>query len=396
MNAVGGSVTGRWHGEPAELPMRRWAEELRSRLVAPQVDLALVFMTPHYFEHAARILELLRVHARVPLLLGCSSASLICGGEEIEDQSGIVLSLLSLPGAVLKPARFTPEEVGETARTEAWTAATGVKPGSFSGWLTFADPFHADIEGWLKGWNSAFPGMPMFGGLASGDFQAQETQLYLNGDVFTDGGVALAVGGAVELKGVISQGCTPIGETWTLTHVERNFIRQIGNRPAYQVLLDTYNGLSTREQGLARGNLFVGLVVNEYLEEFHRGDFLVRNLLGADPQSGIVAVGAIPRAGQTMQFQRRDAEAAHEDLATLLDHFKSTHPHRRILGACVCSCNGRGERLFGKPHHDAALIQEKLGPLESSGFFCNGEIGPIGDRNFLHGYTAAVALFVTK
>ena len=143
-----------------------------------------------------------------------------------------------------------------------------------------------------------------------------------------------------------------------------------------------------------QGNLFVGLVINEYLEEFQRGDFLVRNLLGADPRSGALAVGAFPRLGQTLQFQRRDAAAATEDMVALLSRAKAGLDGATIYGACLCSCNGRGHRLFGQPNHDAGLIQQKLGPLGLTGFFCNGEIGPVGERNFLHGYTASLALFV--
>jgi small ligand-binding sensory domain FIST len=210
------------------------------------------------------------------------------------------------------------------------------------------------------------------------------------------GGVALAVGGGVKLSSVISQGCTPIGETWTITKVEQNIIHQIGNRPAYQVLLETFNQLPAEDQSKARGNLFIGLVVNEYLEEFHRGDFLIRNLIGADPKAGCIAVGALPRAGQTLQFQRRDARAATEDMRALLERAQRDVTGGTVYGGCLCSCNGRGSRLFGVPNHDAAMVQTHLGPLGVAGFFCNGEIGPVGLRNFLHGYTASLALFRSK
>jgi small ligand-binding sensory domain FIST len=204
------------------------------------------------------------------------------------------------------------------------------------------------------------------------------------------------VGGAVGLHGVISQGCTPIGETWTLTRVDGNVIQEIGNRPAYEVLVETFNTLPTREQRKTSGNLFIGLVVNEYLEEFHRGDFLVRNLLGVDPKSGVIAVGAQPRAGQTVQFHRRDAAAATEDMAELLARAQKQLGGAAVYGGCLCCCNGRGRGLFGAANHDARMIQEKFGPLGMAGFFCNGEIGPVGERNFLHGYTASLALFVRK
>jgi small ligand-binding sensory domain FIST len=234
------------------------------------------------------------------------------------------------------------------------------------------------------------------GGLASGDFTDQRTQVYLNGDAFEEGGVAISVGGEVKLASVISQGCTPIGETWTLTRVEDNVIHEIGNRPAYKVLEETFNQLTQAEQKIARNNLFVGLVVNEYLEDFHRGDFLIRNLLVVDPRSGSIAVGAFPRAGQTMQFQRRSAAAAMEDMDELLGRAAKQLEGAKIYGACLCSCNGRGLGLFGRPNHDAHCVQEQFGPIGLAGFFCNGEIGPIGEKNFLHGFTASLALFVKK
>jgi small ligand-binding sensory domain FIST len=273
---------------------------------------------------------------------------------------------------------------------------TGLEPGQTNGWLAFIDPFHLDSESWLKTWNEAYAPVPVLGGLASGDFSDQTTQVCLNGDVFEEGGVAVSFGGQVKLVGVTSQGCTPIGETWTLTKVEQNVIHQIGNRPAYEVLAETFNQLSPEQQRTARGNLFIGLVVNEYLEEFHRGDFLIRNLLSADPRTGTIAVGALPRLGQTVQFQRRSKEAANEDMEELLTRAKQQLGNTPVYGGCLCSCNGRGQNLFNRPNHDAELVQQRLGPLGLAGFFCNGEIGPVGDKSFLHGYTASLALFVKK
>ena len=353
-------------------------------------------MTPRLFAHAQPILEILRVHARTPILAGCSSQGLIVGDKEIEENAGLTLALFALPGAELKAFHFTQEQVEEANGPGYWPLETGIDAGQTNGWLAFIDPFHLDSEGWLRGWNEAYAPLPVLGGLASGDFTEQRTQVYLNGEVFEEGGVAISVGGAVRVTGVTSQGCTPIGETWTLTRVEQNIIREIGNRPAYEVLAETFNQLPPEEQKQARGNLFIGLVVNEYLEEFHRGDFLVRNLLQADARGGSIAVGALPRLGQTIQFQRRSATAATEDMNELLARAKSRLQSATIYGGCLCCCNGRGRGLFGSPDHDAHLVQQRLGPIGLTGFFCNGEIGPVGDKNFLHGYTASLALFVSK
>ena len=390
------SVVAHWPGKFDEDGLQAWAENLRAQLLAPEVSLGLVFMSPNFFPHAAKTLEVLRVHAQIRLLAGCSSHGLIAGEEEIENSSGLVLALYSLPGATLQGVHFDQKQVEEAGEKVYWPQATGIDPQRTNGWLAFVDPFHLDSESWIRTWNQAYAGLPVFGGLASGNFPEPLTQVYLNGEVYEEGGVAIAIGGLVELAGVISQGCTPIGETWTLTRVEQNLIHNIGNRPAYSVLAETFQKLPEDEQRKSQGNLFIGLVVNEYLEEFHRGDFLVRNLIGGDPKSGVLAVGAMPRAGQTMQFQRRDSAAATEDMTELLGVSKEKLAGATVYGGCLCCCNGRGRHLFGRANHDVEIIQRCLGPLGLAGFFCNGEIGPVGRKNYLHGFTASLALFVKK
>jgi small ligand-binding sensory domain FIST len=391
----GFAVAGHWKGEFDEAGLQRWAEQLRAGLNG-KPSLGLIFMTPRFFPQAKQVLEIVRVHAQLPLLAGCSSQALINGSEEIEDGGGISLAIFHLPRAELKGFHFKQEHVDECNGPAYWHHETGIEPTQTNGWLAFGDPFNLDCDSWLRLWNEAYSPLPVLGGLASGDFSTRSTQVYLNGAVHEEGVAVVSIGGEVALQGVISQGCTPIGETWTITKADQNFIYEIGNRPAYTVLAETFSKLPPDEQKKTQGNLFVGLVINEYLDEFGRGDFLVRNLIGADPNSGIVAVGAFPRPGQTMQFQRRDAAAANEDMMAMLNSAHEQLKDKQVFGGCLCSCNGRGSHLFGYANHDAGMIQRRLGPLALAGFFCNGEIGPVGDKNFLHGYTASLALFVKK
>jgi small ligand-binding sensory domain FIST len=386
-------VVERWSEGFDEIGLQQWAAGVRARLTAARVTLGLVFMTPPFFDQAGQVLEILRLHARIPLLIGCSSQGLIARGEEFEEAAGLVLGLYALPEAELRAHAFTQQQVEQAAEPGDWHRLTGVTPAQTNGWLVFADPFHLDSEAWLRSWNVAYAPKPILGGLAGGDPGAARSQVYLNGEVFEAGGVALSVGGGVRLESVISQGCTPIGETWTITKTDQNVIYEIANKPAYDVLLATFSALPASEQEKCRGNLFIGLVTNEYLEEFHRGDFLIRNLIGVDPRNGAIAVGAWPRPGQTVQFQRRDAQTATDDLAAVLDRAHRGLGTTPVYGGVLCSCNGRGQHLFGRPNHDAQLVQQRLGPLGVTGFFCNGEIGPVGDKNFLHGYTASLALF---
>lgn len=390
------SIVACWTGGLDEDGLADWARRLRARLPAREVSLGLVFMAPDLFPHAAQVLEILRLNAQIPLLAGCSGGGLVANGEELENAKGLVLALYSLPGAKLKAVRFTQTEVEAADSDLFWQTETGVVEDDVNGWLAFIDPFHLDAESWLQSWNRNYPAVPVYGGLASGTFPEPVSQVYLDGEVFDDGGVAIAFGGEVTLAGVVSQGCTSIGEAWTLTRVEQNLIRNIGNRPAYTVLLEAVQSLPPEEQRKAKDNLHIGLVANEYLEDFHRGDFIIRNLLGGDPNSGVLAVGALPRMGQTIQFQRRDAATASEDLKELLTAEKARLAGAEVYGGCLFCCNGRGKNLFERPNHDAGMVQEQFGPDGLAGFFCNGEFGPVGQKNFLHSFTASLALFVKK
>ncbi len=384
------SAVDRWSGSWDESGLRDLAEGLHRRLAGRTATFGLVFATPGYFDHASDLLEIVRVHARVPVLAGCSSHGLIAGGEEHEEGEGVVVALYSLPGASVHPLRIPAfeSEAALQARAKDFDA-TGV-----TGWLAFFEPFRVDSEAWINGWQSAFPGAPIFGGLAMGSTGESRAQVYCDGDVIEEGGVALAFSG-VRVLGAVAQGCTPVGETWTITRVEGNIVHRIGNRPAFAVLEETFTDLDDDLKRRSRGNFFAGLVVDEYRDAHQRGDFLVRNLLGADPNSGALAMGALPRAGQTLQFQLRDAAAADEDLRDVLGRLRDQIGRARIYGACLSVCAGRGKALFGQADHDAGLVQQILGPTTNvAGFFCNGEFGPVGSRNFVHGHTASLMVFV--
>ncbi len=204
--------------------------------------------------------------------------------------------------------------------------------------------------------------------------------------------MGVALSGPICVRTIISQGCRPIGERYVITKAENNVIHELGGSAALEHLQATFESLSSKEQHQAHQALHLGLLINEHRNRFERGDFLVRNLIGADRNSGSVAIGDVVREGQTVQFHLRDAQSASEDLHFLLAADRSTH-QQLPLGALVFSCCGRGRGLFGRPHHDSTAIRERLGDIPVAGFFAQGEIGPVGGSNFLHGYTASIALF---
>ncbi|MBG88674.1 MAG: hypothetical protein CMO80_17480 [Verrucomicrobiales bacterium] len=382
-----------WNEEFSERDLEAWIRQMRERF-EQSVELGMVFMAPGYFDVAEEILGIIRETAAVPLLVGCSSQSLIAGGSEIEEDAGVVVALHSLPGAKLHAKHLTHADSEADLDAAGMHGLVGTPPEHHNGALIFANPLSFDGEAWLRQWNGAYSGTPLVGGFASSTFPPQWTQVYLNGEVHGDGAVLISLAGDIRIHSVVSQGCTPIGEPWPITRIERNILQEVGNRPAFQVLSETFESLEPADQEKTRNNLFVGLVMNEYQETFHRGDFLVRNLLGGDQSSGTLAIGAFPRVGQTMQFQRRDRDAAQEDLCEVLALTGGELKDASIYGGLLCCCNGRGSGLFRRPNCDASMVQTQFGELGVSGFFCNGEFGPVGPQTFLHGYTASLGLFV--
>lgn len=361
------------------------------------VDLALLFVSSPLVDYFDRIVSEIRKGLKAKILAGCSGGGVIGQSREIEAEPAISLMLLSLPETQLRPYYFYQEGIEECTNPAYWHAETGIGPHEVNFWILFADPFQTDVDRLISQLNDAYPGKPVVGGIASGDFSKRSAYIFLNDEIFDCGGVGIGVSGATVVRPIVAQGCMPIGEPHIITRVERNLILSLSQKPAYQVLAETFQSLSPELQQRAQQNIFLGLVVNEYQEEFHRGDFLIRNILGVDPAMGALAVGALPRLGQTIQFQLRDPASADEDLQELLGQEKLRMARQgKPVAGLLCCCNGRGQGLFGQSSHDAKAVEAVLGPLPLTGFFCNGEIGPVGLKNYLHGYTASLALFAPK
>jgi small ligand-binding sensory domain FIST len=372
-----------------EAVIRDTAQQLRDQLNG-KPTFGLVFVTPDYADKANDLLELVRVYGHVPTVIGCSGTGMVGRSQEQEEGSGFTLMLLSLPGAKSTSISFTQDMVEGASGPEFWYQNTGLKPADVKAWLVFLNPFSLNVEMWLKQWNQAYPHVPVFGGMAGGISGEPEAWVFCD-DRVVPGGVAIALQGDVAVRAVVSQGCKPIGEPLTVTHAERNVLLTLGSRPAYEVLSDVYQELSDNEREQARGHLFAGIAVSEYLEEYKRGDFLVRNIIGADPKSGAVAINAVPRVGQTLQYQLRDSRVATDELKRLLRE-QVLRGEPAPFAGLLCTCHGRGRGLFGGPNHDAALINEYFPGLPLVGLFANVQLGPVGDRSFAHGYTASLAL----
>jgi small ligand-binding sensory domain FIST len=257
-------------------------------------------------------------------------------------------------------------------------------------WLVLGNPLRLNAAALLEDMNRIYPGVPVYGGLATGGWDSDTLFTFQHAaGVIDSAGVAVHLPVTV-IQGIVSQGCQPIGEPYTITQVDKDVVLGVGGRRAYDVLVETFENLPEDDQKVARGNIMAGLAASEYREDFQRGDFLVRNIIGGDPKTGALKIGAIPRVGQTIQFQLREKDAADEDLRL---RSESLRVREGVPLAMVCfSCGGRGQGLFGIPNHDAGILEDTFGPVPVAGFFCNGEFGPVAGVNFLHGYTASVAV----
>jgi small ligand-binding sensory domain FIST len=354
-------------------------------------DLAVAFVSGAYGGAVRPALEGLADLVPARVVLGTTAEGVLAGTAEHEGGPSVAIWLARLPGALVAPLAIEYAQSPDGGMFVGWPPElAGAWPDN-AALVLLADPFSFPVDALLERLSEDRPGVPIVGGMASGGITPGSNTLVCNAGTYDSGAVGVVVGGAVQVRPVVSQGCRPIGAPLVITRAEANVIHELGGRPALERLREIYGGLAPADRDLVRSSLHVGRVASEYQDAFHPGDFLVRNVVGADPESGVIAIGDLVRTGQTVQFHVRDAASAHADLERLLHAARSTA--RRPAGALVFTCNGRGTRLFPTPDHDARCVQDVLGPLPAAGFFAQGEIGPIGRLNCLHGFTASIALF---
>ena len=354
-------------------------------------DLALVFIDSRFREHYEDAIARLSAGSGAQRLLGASGQAVIGPGYEAEDDPAIAVLAFWLP-------KLQATTLTLTSSDDVAVAMETIEGASAQVWLLFADPFTFDPEPFARAYSERPGDVPLLGGLASSLGMDGGTALFLDGEVRHGGAVLMGLGGDFGVHAVVAQGAEPIGQPWTITRCEANVVHELGSRPALSVLQETLGRLDDATRQRAQQNLLVGLAMDEYRHQHGRGDYLVRNVVGGDRDSGAIAINAIPRVGQTFQFQFRDAQAADQDLRGHLELFKSRLlPAESVVGALLCACNGRGVGLFGTPHHDAATLEEELGAsVPTAGLLCSGEIGPVAGTTFVHGFTASIALLTAR
>jgi small ligand-binding sensory domain FIST len=321
-------------------------------------------------------------------LLGCSGESIVGVGQEVEMEAAMSLWLARLSGTSVQPMRLEYERAVNEGAFIGWSDDLPEDWSDQSALLVLGDPFSFPADLLLELINNEHPGVPVMGGMASAGQTPGSNRILLGRHMFEQGAAIVLLHGGVQIKTVVSQGCRPLGQHLVITKAERNIIQELGGMPAYSRLEELFQTLPTREQKMVQQGLHVGRVVNEYQDEFEQGDFLIRNVVGVDPEERTIAISDYVRPGQTVQFHIRDADTADVELRQLLSRVEKS-----TAAALLFTCNGRGTRLFSEPHHDALAIKNAMGEIPLAGLFAAGELGPIGGKNFMHGFTASIALF---
>lgn len=373
-------------------------KEIIEKLGRNTPDFVLVFVAGQLADYYKDIADQIYADLKPKVLIGCSAGGLIGGGLEIEQQSGISLSVALLPGVKLCPFHIDDRQLPDSDAGPAfWEELIGVTGEEEPSFILLPDPFTFRIEALIEGLDFAFPKSPKIGGLASGANQPGGNILFLNDQIYNKGLVGVAISGNLMLETIVAQGCKPVGAPLRITACDNNILLELDGKPAVVALKQVLEGMSEYDQKLARHSFFLGVVMDEFKADFKSGDFLIRNIIGIEPKSGALIVGEMLRQERTVQFHVRDAATSSEDLRILLkDYMDKKSNGGKRLGALLFSCLGRGTYLYGQANHDSDGFRAYIGDVPLSGFFCNGEIGPVGGRTFIHGYTSSFGIFKEK
>lgn len=366
-------------------------QDVRRQLNGRTPNLCFVFASHAHADDFDDLPSRIRQQLEADLLVGCAGETVVGGGDEVEDGPALSVWAAELPGAELTPFHIEFGETPDGLIGLGYPDDLADHAADVRAVFLMGEPFSTVPDSIISRFAEELPGVPLIGGMASGGSPGAN-RIFLNDDCLKFGAVAVVMRGGPKVRSIVSQGCRPIGPTFLVTKAERNVLFELGGKPTIERLREFIPLLPDHDQRLVQRGLHVGIAMNELKPTFQRGDFLIANVIGADQEIGAIAIGNFARVGQTVQFHIRDADTADEDLTHLLDAHRAERS-TPTQAALLFSCNGRGTRLFAEPNHDATTIQQVLGRIPLAGLFAQGEFGPVGNKNYIHGYTASIACF---
>ncbi|MFK8184154.1 MAG: FIST N-terminal domain-containing protein [Phormidesmis sp.] len=398
-----------------EAAVKEVVSQTTQQLEGQKPNLALVFVSIAFASEYTRLLPLLKAQLDVDYIVGCSGSGVIGMAddfpEEVEEGAALSLTLASLPNVDVGTFHLTAADLPDLdAPPERWSELIGVSPQSQPIFVILADPFSSGTSEFLQGIDFAYPGSPKVGGLAGVESFNRSSGLFCNGKMYREGMVGVAMSGDIVMETIVAQGCRPIGDLYRVSEGDRNIVLKLEQdtgdietsteaQTPLEILQNIFQNMDEEERELAQNALFIGVAQSGFKPSLTRRDFLIRNLVGVDPRNGSIAVADKIRSGMRIQFHMRDAQTSAEDLENLLRRYRVESLENKLeskgsspVGALLFSCTGRGEGLYDEPNFDSDMFEQYLGPLPIGGFFCNGEIGPVGATTFLHGFTSVFGI----
>lgn len=374
-------------------------------------DLAFVFISNAFASEFSRLMPLMQARLGAVPIIGCGGGGVIGQDfqnipQELEDEVALSLTLATLPEVNIKLFHLSADQLPDLdSSPDLWVDLIGVLPAEQPHFILLGDAMSARINDLLQGLDYAYPQAVKVGGLTSG-VSSSGSGLFCQGKFYQEGTIGVALSGNIVVEAIVAQGCRPVGPLLRVAEADRNVLLQVEAQPgngdraavdtkvqtALEALHRALDRMDDNDRTMAQNALSIGIVRDAFKSQLQAGDFLIRNLIGVDPRIGAIAVGDRVRPGQRVQFHVHDAEASAEDLEELLQQYQETQPVPPA-GALLFDCLGRGEHFYGQPNFDTQIFRHYLHTTPVSGFFCQGEIGPIGGATFLHGYTAAIGLF---
>ncbi len=370
---------------------------LRDQLGDEEPDLAIIFASPHHQSGYDDVVPMIRKLLPSARAFGCSGGGIIGNGEEVEQRAGLSITAAVLPDVEIVEFHLDGDSLPDLdAGPDTWEALVNVTDSQDPQFVVLADPYSFPVQNLILGLDFAFSRAAKIGGLASGAQHPGGNALFLGDQTYHSGAVGLAFHGNIAVDTVVAQGCRPVGHTMRITESRSNILVGLDGDTPMVVLKELFENSGERDRGLMRNSLFLGVVMDELLDDPKQGDFLIRNVVGMDERTGNLAIGELLKEGQVVQFHLRDAETSTDELTAVRERYATENRENKIQGALLFSCLGRGENLYGKPNHDSGIFHDKLGSVPLGGFFCNGEIGPVSGTTFLHGYTSSFGIFRSK
>jgi len=383
-----------------ETALRGAKEDLNKAFGRSKADFGLLFVSSSLREEIVDLWPSLCHELPIKTLIGCTGGGVIGGNHEIEDKPALSVQAALLPKVDIHSFDIQQNQLPSSdGSPQPWRDVFFPLKNKDPQFLLLTDPFSIDADSLISGLDFAFPNAIKVGGLSSGGAGPKKNLLIHNEKILTSGAVGVGLSGEIKVESVVAQGCRPIGKPLTVTQCQDNVLIEADDEPPVHYLSKLHATLNEKDQDLLTHSLFLGIVTDPFKDNPKRGNFLVRNIIGMDQEKGTLAIGVILRKGQKVQFHLRDAETSKEDLQLMLNKSSSAglkHHSKEAFsssGAVLFSCLGRGRHLYGKPDHDISLLKSIVGDIPVGGFFCNGEIGPVDGRTFLHGYTSSIAIF---